>query len=169
MLIPLVAIAQLMLYLASIPLCGAFSLSTRNGLRLGVGVSAFERGVALRRARQGRPLPKPRDRMDPKRSWQVVKRLRGADIRLHGSLGLGDAAATAWACGALRALAAALGAHAGRVEVDVAPRFDGADLHVELTGMIRLRTGQIMSAIARDGIDHIHRRIAQWTDTRLKA
>ena len=117
------ALIELSIYLAAVPVCAAFSLSTEGGLRLGVGFSAFERRVALRRARRGRPLRRPRSRTGPKRFFKALKRLRGADIRLQGRLGLGDAAATATACGALAALAAALGGQLGRVRVDVAPLF----------------------------------------------
>ena len=67
------------------------------------------------------------------------------------------------------ALAAAVGSHAGRVEADITPLFGENDLCVDLTGMIRTRSGQIMNAIAMSGIDSISRRIAKWTDTRLKA
>ena len=64
---------------------------------------------------------------------------------------------------ALRALGA------GRAEVDVAPVFDGDGLCLELQGMIRLRFGQIMWAMAESRLENIRRRIARWTDIRLKA
>ena len=163
------ALIELSIYLAAVPVCAAFSLSTEGGLRLGVGFSAFERRVALRRARRGRPLRRPRSRTGPKRFFKALKRLRGADIRLQGRLGLGDAAATATACGALAALAAALGGQLGRVRVDVAPLFDEAVPRIDLQGMIRVPSGQIISAIALNGANDIQRRIAQWTDIRLKA
>ena len=37
----LTALIEALIYLASIPLCGAFILSTEGGLRFGVGVSAL--------------------------------------------------------------------------------------------------------------------------------
>lgn len=163
----LTAILETLFYLLSIPLCAAFALTTADGVRWGVGVSAFNLRPALRKARAYRPIKKRR-RSGTKPPWRVVSRLRGAHIRLHGRLGLGDAAATALACGALRGLAAALASHAGRVEVDVTPVFAG-DVCLELTGMIRLRAGQIMTAIVKDQIDNIHRRIARWTSIPLKA
>ncbi|MBQ6345978.1 MAG: DUF2953 domain-containing protein, partial [Clostridia bacterium] len=83
--------------------------------------------------------------------------------RVAGRLGLGDAVSTALACGALRALGA------GRAVVDVTPVFDGDGLCLELQGMIRLRSGQIMWAMAMSRFENIRRRIARWTDTRLKA
>ena len=163
----LTAIVETLLYLLSIPLCAAFTLTTAGGVRCGVGVSAFEPRQALRRARAYRPVKRRRKR-GARPAWPLVRQLRGARIRLRGRLGLGDAAATALACGALRGLAAALGSHAGRVEVDVTPVFAG-EVCLELTGMIRLRTGQIMTAIIKNQIDNIHRRIARWTSIPLKA
>ena len=163
----LAAILETLLYLSAVPLCAAFTLSTEHGLRFGVGLSLFDRRAALRRARKCRPV-KTR-RRGAGSAWRIALRLRGAHIRLQGRLGLGDAAATALACGALRALAASLGSAAGRVTVDVAPLFDAPGPCLALTGMIRLRTGQIMTAMAKRQIDRIHRRIARWTDTRLKA
>ena len=167
----IVAILQTLVYLSTVPICAAFSLSTRNGLRIGVGVSAFERRFALRRAEaDGLPAKgRRRGRKVGRLLWRSAKRLRGARIRLQGRLDLGDAAATATACGALRAVVAALGSRVGRVEVNVVPLFAGDGLCVELTGMIRLRSGQIISVIAMNGIDSISRRLAKWTDIRLKA
>ena len=162
----LTAILETLIYLLSVPICGAFTLSMAQGVRFGVGVSAFRLGAALRRARAGKPVKKRRSRGG---AWRILRRLRGARIRVVGRLGLGDAAQTALACGTLRALGTALGAAAGRVSVDVTPVFSGDAPCLELTGMIRLRTGQIMTAIVKNQIDDIHRRIARWTDTRLKA
>ena len=166
-----VAVLQSLVYLRAVPVCVAFRLSTRGALRFGVGVSAFRRRAALRRAK-AKPLALRRRRRGKggaRLLWRAIGRLRGADIRLRGQVSLGDAAATATACGALRALAAAVGSHAGRVEADITPLFGENDLCVDLTGMIRTRSGQIMNAIAMSGIDSISRRIAKWTDTRLKA
>lgn len=155
----LAAVIETLIYLAAIPVNGAFVLSTAHGLRFGVGVSVFGLGGALRRARRYRTGGKD----GPGLSWDVVRRLRGARIRVRGALGLGDAAATALACGALRALGA------GGAAVDVTPVFDGDGLCLELQGMIRLRSGQIMWAMAMSQLENIRRRIARWTDTRLKA
>ena len=135
----LAAIIETLIYLAAIPVSGAFVLSTANGLRYGVGVGVFGLRGALRRARRYRAGGK-------------------------GGAGLSwDAASTALACGALRALGA------GRAVVDVTPVFDGDGLCLELQGMIRLRSGQIIRAMAMSQLENIRRRIARWTDTRLKA
>ena len=156
----LTVVDETLLYLLSIPLNAAFTLNTAGGVRWGVGFSAFGAGAALRRARLCRPVKKRRGRGGAKYAGRL---LRGARIRVRGRLGLGDAAATALVCGALRA------AGGGRVTVDVAPVFSEAAPCLELQGMIRLRTGQIMTAIASTQIENIRRRIARWTDIRSKA
>ena len=156
----LTAIIETLVYLAAIPVNGAFVLSTSDGLRYGVGVGVFGPRPALRRARRCRPVKKRRGQGGAKYARRL---LRGARIRVRGRLGLGDAAATALACGALGALGG------GRVTVDVAPVFSEAAPCLELQGMIRLRTGQIMTAIASTQIENIRRRIARWTDIRSKA
>lgn len=165
----LTAILETLLYLMSVPICVAFALSARDGLRFGIGVSAFERRAALRRAKQYRPMKKRRDKTVARSGWRIARSFRDASIRLQGRLGLGDAAATAIACGALNALAAALAAPGGRAVVDVTPVFSESTLCLELQGMIRFRTGQIMTAIARSQIENIRRRIASWTNIPLKA
>jgi hypothetical protein len=159
----LTALIEALIYLASIPLCGAFALSTEGGLRFGVGVSAFDLRRALRHARRCRPVRSRRGKNGANQAWQILRRLKGARMGLQGRLGLGDAAATALVCGALRSLSGA------RVTVDVTPVFSGDGLYLELQGMIRLKTGQIIRAIAINQIENIRRRIARWTDTRLKA
>lgn len=168
MLVYLVAAVEALLYLSAIPLCGAFTLSTRNGLRFGVGLGAFERRFALRRAYRNSLKsgldPKRKKRSGPGRALRILASLRGAALSLRGSLGLGDAAATALACGALRALASALGARSGTVEIFVAPLFDTAEPRVELQGMLRVRSGQIMTAAAKTGVEQLIRRIAKWTN-----
>ncbi len=172
MLVYLIASIQFISYLLSVPLCVAFCLTTRGGLRVGVGVGAFERRFAMKRARKTRKPPKlPRGGGGPGMglALQTLRRLRGGGLTLRGSLCLGDAAATAVACGALRALGTALGARAGRVEIDVEPVFNDLAPRARLEGMIRARAGQIIAAAALSGIESINRRIAQWTDTPSKA
>ena len=185
MVVYVVALAELIFYLGAVPLCGAFWLSTEGGLRFGVGLGAFERRFALRRAHRngikrdasatlfGTGRKGRRSENGPgaeaSRAWALLRRLRGAGVRLEGRLCLGDAASTALACGALEALAAALGAALGRVELNVAPDFQDSAVRAELWGMIRVRSGQIIVAAAQSGIDKLNGRIAQWISTRLKA
>ena len=173
MLVWLVAIVQALGYLLAVPVCAAFCLSTAGGLRFGLGLGAFERRFALRRAWRASLKPKKRrnrrEGHGATRAFRALGRLRGVGFSLRGSLGLGDAAATAMACGLLQALAAALGSRAARVEVDVVPLFNAAEPRAELQGMIRVRAGQIITATAVSYIEDLNRRIAKWTDIPSKA
>ena len=171
MIVYLAAAAQALVYLAAVPLHLAVCLRTRDGLRYGVGFSAFERRFAQRaalrrlargarrKAKPGKPPVRPPSGM--------LRRLRPEGILLRGRLCLGDAAATALACGALRSLEAGLRGAATVVRLRVAPDFSDTPA-AELQGMIRIRAGQIIYAAARGGIDDAKGRIAQWKNTRLK-
>ena len=160
-----------------------------------MGFSAFERrfalNAALRRLARG---PKPGKRPPVGRLAKALRRLK-PEITLRGRLNLGDAAATALACGALRSLEAAqrgaapalwgvLSAQRGAASAQrgaapaqrgaapalrlrVVPEFQG-EPGVELQGMIRARAGKIIYAALRGGIDEANGRIAQWKSTRLK-
>jgi len=169
MLVYLVALVQSLAYLGAVPVCAAFRLDIGDDVRLGVGLAAFERRFALRRAERRLTAPARRRRRGGTGLWRAARRLHGADIHLSGALGLGDAAATAMACGLLRAATPALAARAGRVRVDVRPLFDAAGPRVALEGMIRARAGQVITALAASQIDQLSRRFSRWTSTRLKA
>lgn len=155
MLVYLVALIEAFAYVSAVPVCAAFCLSLRDGLRVGAGVGAFDSRGALRRARRqmargGRRRAKAR--VDARMALGTLKRLRFERVSLCGRLGLGDAAATAVACGGVTALASALRGRAASMEVDVAPLFDADAPTAELRGMIRARAGQIIVAAARSGI-----------------
>ena len=173
MLVYIVALLEALGYLSAVPVCAAFWLSAGDGLRFGVGVAAFERRFAMRRARRAglHPKGKPKrgQRGVSRQLWRSLSNLRGLGFSLRGSLGLGDAAATALACGLLRSLAAALGIRADRVVIDVAPLFDSPEPRAELQGMIRVRTGQLITAVALSRFNAMNRRIAEWTSIRSKA
>ena len=161
MIVYLVAVAQSMLYLAAVPVCAAFCVSSRQGLRAGTGAGAFAGRGALARARRAM-AKKARRRGKPglryRRILSLLKRLKILKITLRGAVSLGDAAATALACGAMEALAASLRGRAEALEIRVTPDFSG-DMRLELQGMIRARAGQIILAAARSGIDEIRGRI----------
>ena len=161
MLVYIVAILEALAYLGAVPVCAAFCLSTEGGLRAGTGVGVFERRFALRKARRASRSPivkKGKGRRGGlRRTLAVLRRLRGTSLILWGRLGLGDAAATAVACGALRALGPALAARTGQVDIAVVPVFDSAEPHVELQGMIQVRFGQIIAAGVRSGVDALLR------------
>lgn len=172
MFVYLIALIDAFAYLAAVPVCTAFYLNTEGGLRFGVGVSAFSPDAARDRATHDLKLVQlraPSPGVKPLRLWRTVRNLRVEAFSLQGRLSLGDAAATATACGALTALACALGTVAGESQIDIAPDFDSAELGAALQGMIRARAGQIILAAARGELNTARERIARWTDTRLKA
>ena len=158
----LVAALEALFYLCSIPVCAAFRVNTDSEQPLRAGVGLFTGASALKRQKMKR-------RAGGGQALRLLRRLKGLSLTLRGSLDLGDAAATALACGALEALLPALGVKAGRITVEVSPRFDGRGPAVALAGMLRARAGQIILAAAHSGIDDLNGRIAQWTDIRSKA
>lgn len=163
MMVYVVALLDALIYLSAVPVCAAFCLNLRDGLRAGAGVGAFQSRGALRRARRQMARGGPVSigpNIGPGAALRFVRGLRVDRVSLQGRLGLGDAAATALACGALTALGAALRGRAASLEVDVAPLFDVDAPTGELRGMIRARAGQIIIAAARSGIRQITGRIA---------
>ena len=160
----LTALIEALIYLASIPLCGAFALSTEGGVRFGVGVSAFDLRRALRHARRCRPVRSRRGKNGANQAWQILRRLKGARIGLQGRLGLGDAAATAILCGLIGGLSRALRGRVRRMRVDVRPDFASEQAAVEMSGMIQARSGQIILA----AIMILTEEAFPWISTRLK-
>ena len=73
----LTAIVETLLYLLSIPLCAAFTLTTAGGVRCGVGVSAFDPRQALRRARGPAAKQAPRRKSGAKPPWRASRRRAG--------------------------------------------------------------------------------------------
>ena len=161
MLYALVALAEALFYLGAVPLYAA--LLARSGEGAGVGVAAFDPGAARAMARRrltsgGKGGRKP----GLGEIWPVLRRTRLRRLTLTGRLGLGDAAATALACGALTALGGALRGMAEEADVRVSPLFGETEIRVELQGMISATVGNIIAAAAKNGIDQITGRIAQW-------
>ncbi len=168
----LVALVDALAYLGAVPVCLAFCAEGGAVPRFGVGLAAFDEAAALRRARRDMARPSPRARRRKVGSplvWRILKNLRPDRFALWGRLGLGDAAATALACGALRALAAALGLRALESEVELAPDFSAGSPRVNVRGMLRARAGQIIIAAARGETANKKERFIPWTDARSKA
>ena len=157
----LVFLIDSLLYLAAVPVCAAFCVSSADGLRAGAGVGVFVSRGAWARARRAMAGARRRGRRgDYRRALGLARRLRLSRFSLRGRLGLGDAAATALAGGAVTALlGAALRSRADAVEIRLAPDFSG-EPRVELRGMIRVRAGQIILAAAKGGVNEICGRIA---------
>ena len=161
MLVYIVFLLESLVYLAAVPVCAAFCVSSDHGLRSGAGIGVFRSRGALRRARRAMLSGRRRRRRGGHRwALSLARRLRLSRFCLRGQIGLGDAAATALASGALTSLlGAALRSRTDALEIRLAPDFSGA-LRVELRGMIRARAGQIMIAAAKGGINEITGRIA---------
>lgn len=160
MLVYLVALAQALVYLAAVPVCAAFCVTSRDGLRAGSAVGVFRAKKTLLRARRAMHAPRRKGKKPAlRRALAVLRRVQLGKIALRGTLALGDAAATALACGALTSLAASLLPRAESLEIRLTPDFSG-DLRLEIQGMIRVRAGQIILAAAHSGIDEIRGRIA---------
>ena len=149
-----VAILEALGYFSAVPVCVAFCVSGRDGLKAGAAVGAFSAGAAFRRAmaHMRRETPKKRRGRPPvKRLIKLARHLRVERFSLRGRLGLSDAAATALLCGAISALGASLRGRVDSLAVDVAPAFDGP--RAELRGIVRVRLGQIILAAARSNLD----------------
>lgn len=161
-LVNVIAALEALFYLCAIPIHLAVTL---EGLRAGTGLSAFEWRAARRRA--ARDMAKEPGKGDKgpdfRRTIKLLGRLRMERVRLAGRLSLGDAAATALACGAINGLTLALSGRAGRVESDVRPDF-GSGILLRLDGMIRARAGQIILAVIRVSIEEAF----PWITTPLK-
>lgn len=156
-----VFLVESLFYLAAVPVCAAFCVSSADGLRAGAGIGVFVgRGAYKRAQRAMAGARRRRRRGDYRRALGIARRLRLSRFSLRGRLGLGDAAATALASGALTALvSAALRNRTDALEIRLAPDFSGAP-RVELRGMIRVPAGQIILAAAKGGVNEIFGRIA---------
>lgn len=171
MIVGIVAAAEAVFYLLAVPVHLALCLGGAEGLRFGAGVSAFERRAARRRAMENLGKRRAGRQSSPgvRRAWAFARSLRLERVSLRGSVCLGDAAATAMACGVLNALACGLRGRAARLEADVRPDFSSPDVRVELSGMVSARAGQIMLAAAKTAYHDIKGRIHPWTSIRSKA
>ena len=170
MLLPAVAALDALFYLYHLPLCLAFRLAWRDGPRLGAGFAPADRRAAMARAeRAAASVEKPRRAKPPRRlSIYLLRRAHLDEARITGSLCLGDAAATALACGALEALGCGLRASVPRLEVRLRPDFSGAHPSLDARGMIVARAGHIMTAIARYAFGAVIGRMKAWTSTPLR-
>lgn len=159
----IVAALEALYYLMSVPIHLAVRL---NGARVGSGLSAFDRRGALRRARAALESGRKPNQKAPKarRALKVLLRLRIDRAELAGRVALGDAAATALLCGGITGLARTLSGRVGRLRVDVRPDFGAEAVAIELKGMIRARSGQIILATLQVWIEEEF----PWISTRLK-
>lgn len=172
-----VAATQILFYLSAIPLQLAFFLKAENSIRFGAGIGFFEMRFALRRALSNMDHPKKKKRLPffsnlPKSGrllWRFFREIDIKDFIICGQLSLGDAASTALICGSLPALEHALHPFLPGIRLRIQPCFNSPNMHIDLQGMISLRTGQIMLAVIISAFNYVNRRIAQWIDTPSKA
>ena len=157
-----VAALEALLYLCAIPVHLAVRI---DGLRAGTGLSVFERRAARARAERALRAPKGQGGApDYRHALRVLRRLRLERVELTGRVALGDAAATAMLCGGLNALVRSIRGRVRRMRVDVRPDFEAGAVRVELCGMIRARSGQIILA----AIQVLTEEAFPWTDIPLK-
>ena len=168
MLIETIAAAQALFYLCAIPVHAAVRLDGGEAgpdgelLSVGAGVSAFDRNAARLRARRKleRPKRKRGGGPDARDATRVLRRLRLTRASLRGTVGLGDAAASALAAGALNGVFCALAGTLGRADADVRPDFASDRPRVALEGMASALSGQIMLALIRAEMDRLRGKLA---------
>lgn len=170
MLLPTIAALDALIYLYHLPLHLAFCLAWRDGLRTGSGLAPMSAGAAMAKAVRAMGGEKgPRGRGPLRRlARELLGRTRIDAANLTGRLSLGDAAATALACGALEALGSGLRAALPCLEVRLQPDFGGDSVYLEARGMLTVRAGHIMTAAARHALDTSIRRMKAWTSTPLR-
>lgn len=163
LIVNIVAALQALFYLCAIPVHLAVRV---DGLRVGAGLSAFERRYARRRADRELAAPPGQGGSSPdvRRVLRLLKRLRIERLELTGRVALGDAAATAILCGLIGGLSRALRGRVRRMRVDVRPDFASEQAALEMSGMIQARSGQIILA----AIMILTEEAFPWISTRLK-
>ena len=162
-LVPLIAALDALYCLANVPLCLAFRVEWRGGLRSGAGLAPFDERAARRKALRAMGTGGRKGGPSPKAILSILRRARPA-LSASVTLSLGDAAATALLCGALNALGGALRG----VSLNATPDFGGS-LAFCAQGMVTARAGHIMAAATRYGVKQIIRRMKAWTSTPSRA
>jgi len=155
------ALIQSLFYLFMVPVNLAFLVEGGEGFRVGTGVSAFVRWRARRRALRKRVSGEGGSGAGT--ALRVLSRLRFEWVSVAGRVSMGDAAATALACGVIQGAACGLRGKTAALHVAVEPEFSN-DFRIELRGMLTARAGKIMLAaiIAEKG------RIPIWKSIPLK-
>jgi len=130
-----------LIYLYNLPLVFAVRLDA-DGLSYGAG--AFR---ARPRAHGKRRVKLPKRRVPPGLVWRVLKAVALERLEVDVTVGMGDAALTAEACGLLLVVLDAVRALTGAAgRVRVTPDFSRRTLSGEARGILRLRLGHIMKA-----------------------
>ena len=150
------ALATVLFYAANVPLCVAFFVKLGEEARFGIGISTFEGRLALKSASENplkfqgkKGMPHPSMRFILKAAAEILRKIK--PLRLYARIGTGDAAMTALLCGALSGIAPFF------ERSDVAPVFENP--YLELSGIIEIRAGNIIRAMALAGLQSIRRSI----------
>ena len=150
------ALATILFYAANVPLCVAFFAKLGEEARFGIGISTFEGRLALKSASENpmklqgkKGMPHPSVRFLLKALWEILRKTK--PLKLYARIGTGDAALTALLCGAVSGIAPFF------ERSDIAPVFEKP--YLELSGIIEIRAGNIIRAMALAGLQSIRRSI----------
>ena len=170
MLLTAVAALDALFYLSQLPLCVAFRATWRGGLRFGAGVAPVDARAAMARAEKAMAARgKPGGRRSDRRfALRLLRRIPVDAAAVRGRLSLGDAAATALACGSLQRLGQGLRRAVPALECRVEPDFETDSVSFEARGMFVVRAGHIIAAAAGLALDASVRRMKAWTSARSK-
>ena len=150
MIVHWIAAAQALGYLSAVPVHLALSVRYDDGLRCGVGVSAFDARAARRRAERRKPRRRSGGAPDARAIWRVLRRAKTGRMNVVGVVAMGDAALTAMACGLLVAAASAA-PWPGRRRID--PDFSAGGLRLRLRASLRFTAGQLAMAALKAVLD----------------
>ena len=166
----MVAAAVLLFYAAAIPVHIAFRLQTDADVPFRFGISLFVPRRPLKSVRQNKKRFRFPIKLHPADAFFAAKtalrQLKIDRITLSGEFGSGDAAATALICGSISAIGCMI---CKRAALRLTPDFSADRLRVDLTGMISLRAGHIMTAALLGAFQYGLRRFKAWTGIPLKA
>ena len=166
----MVAAVMTLLYIAVIPVHIVFRLQTDAEKIFRIGISIFRPNLALKPARHKNKNFKPPKVLHPPDALSAAKtalrRIKIEQICLDGEFGSGDAASTALICGGISAISCMF---SKRTALRLTPDFSADRLRIDLTGMISMRFGHIMTAALLGAFQYGLRRFKAWTSIPLKA
>ena len=166
----IVASLTILFYLSAIPVHITFWLQIGAETRHGIGISIFEPRFLLKLPPEKRKNPKPSPKLHPADALSAAKaalhHIRIDRFRLHGSFGTSDAAVTALICGAVSAVSCIAPPN---TNLCLQPDFSCSRLQLDLTGMISMRAGHIMTAALLGAFQYGFRRFKAWISIPLKA
>ena len=179
----IVFFALLIFYICFIPVKVALRLEIGEKILFSSGAAVFESRFAIRAAEKkaydeskrpglfGRWLKAAADSRKLSASFvsfrHFLRRMCIEELSAQGALSLPDAAQTAMACGAAKALAAAL-QRFSQIRIDLRPDFSAGHSRALIIGMFSISAGHIILAAIKGIAHYIKGGIAQWKNTRSK-